>query len=154
MKQRGIKVIANNRRAGHDYELLERFEAGIELTGTEIKAIRAHQVSLQRSFVQAREGELWLLEAHVAPYEHSGYEQHEPTRPRKLLLRRREISAILEALTIKGLTMVPTRLYLKDGWAKIEVALARGKKRFDKRADIAKRDADRQIARALKEKYR
>lgn len=150
----GIKVITTNRRAAHDYLLLDRFEAGIVLTGTEIKSIRAHNVNLQRSFVQNRGGELWLMEAHIAPYEFAGYEHHDPTRPRKLLLHRREINKIIDALTMKGLTMVPTRLYLRNGKAKVEIALARGKKKYDKRLDMAKRDADRQVERALREKYR
>jgi SsrA-binding protein len=94
------------------------------------------------------------MEAHIAPYEHAGYEQHDPTRSRKLLLHRREIGQIVDALTLKGLTMVPTRMYLKDGRAKVEIALARGKRQYDKRADLAKRDANRQVERALHEKYR
>ncbi|MFN2106643.1 MAG: SsrA-binding protein SmpB [Candidatus Promineifilaceae bacterium] len=153
-KGEGIKVIAKNRRASFDYHLLDRFEAGLVLTGTEIKSIRAHQVSLQRSYVQAREDELFLLEANIAPYLHGNRENHDPTRPRKLLLHRREINKILDALTMKGLTVVPTRLYLKDGRAKVEIALARGKARYDKRQSIAKRDSDRQVERALREKYR
>jgi SsrA-binding protein len=150
----GIKVIYNNKRANFDYELLERFEAGLVLTGTEIKSIRDHKVSLQQSFVQPRDGELWLLEANISPYEHGNRQNHEPTRPRKLLLHRREIERILTGLTQKGLTVVPTRLYLKGGRAKIEVALARGKRKYDKRADLAKHDADRQVERALREKFR
>ncbi len=149
----GIKVISVNRRASHDYLLLERFEAGLSLTGTEIKSIRAHRVSLQRAYVQPRAGELWLMEAHIAEYEHGNRQNHEPTRPRKLLLHRREINKILEALASKGVTMVPTRLYLKDGRAKIEVALARGKKLYDKRATMREEESKRQIERALKEKY-
>ena len=148
-----VRVVARNRRAGHDYVLLDRFEAGIVLTGTEVKSVRSGQVSLQRSFVQVRDGELWLVDAHIAPYERAGYEKHDPTRPRKLLLHRREIEKIADALLLRGLTMVPTRMYLKSGWAKLEVALARGKKKFDKRADLAKRDADRQVERALRKKY-
>lgn len=154
MAKGGVKVVATNRRASHDYELLERFEAGIVLTGTEIKSVRANKVSLQRSFVQPRGDELWLVDAHIAPYEHAGYEQHDPDRARKLLLHRREINSIIDALTMKGLTMVPTKMYLKEGRAKVEVALARGKKKYDKRADLAKRDAKRQVERALREKYR
>ncbi len=149
-----IKVIYNNKRANFDYELLEKFEAGLALTGTEIKSIRANQVSLQQSYVQARGDELWLLEANIAQYVHGNRENHEPKRPRKLLLHRREINRILANLTQKGLTVVPTRLYLKNGRAKVEIALARGKRKFDKRDDIAKRDADRQVERALREKYR
>ena len=149
-----VKVIFNNKRANFDFELLEGFEAGLVLTGTEIKSIRANHVSLQRSFVQAKGDELWLLEANISPYEHGNRENHEPTRPRKLLLHRREINRILTNLAQKGLTVVPTRLYLKGGRAKVEVALARGKRKFDKRADIARRDSDRQVERALREKYR
>ena len=150
----GIKVISKNRRASFDFQLLERFEAGLALTGTEIKSIRAHQVSLQRSYVQAKDGELWLIDANIAPYIHGNRENHESTRPRKLLLHRREINKILEALIQKGLTVVPTILYLKEGKAKVEISLARGKAQRDKRSDLAKRDAQRQVERALREKYR
>lgn len=150
----GIEVVARNRRASHDYHLLEKFEAGLVLTGTEIKAVRDHKVSLQRAFVQPRGDELYLMEATIAPYEHGNRENHEPTRPRKLLLHRREINKILDALQTKGMTMVPTKMYLRDGWAKVEVALAKGKKLYDKRSDIRERDAERQVERALREKYR
>jgi SsrA-binding protein len=153
MRNRGIKIIATNRKARHDYVLLERFEAGLVLTGPEIKSVRENKVSIRHSFVQRQGDELWLFEANIAPYDRAGYEKQDPTRPRKLLLHRREVVKIAEALTTKGLTMIPTKLYLKDGWAKIEVALARGKKKFDKRQDMAKRDAKRQVERALKEKY-
>lgn len=153
-RSEGIKVIAKNRRASFDYHLLDKFEAGLVLTGTEIKSIRAHQVNLQRSYVQPRGDELWLIDANIAPYEHGNRENHEPGRPRKLLLHRREIDKVIEALTQKGLTVVPTRLYLKDGLAKVEIALARGKQKRDKRADLAKRDAERQVERALRQKYR
>ena len=150
----GIKIISKNRRASFDYHLMDRFEAGLVLTGTEIKSVRANQVSLRRGFVQAREDELWLIDANIAPYAHGNRENHEPTRPRKLLLHRREINKIMDALSQKGLTVVPTKMYLKDGLAKIEIALARGKAGRDKRADLAKRDAQRQVERALREKYR
>jgi SsrA-binding protein len=152
--QGGVRIVARNRKASHDYELLDRYEAGIVLTGTEIKSIRANRVNLQRGYVQGRGGELWLIDVHIAPYEFAGYSRHDPDRPRKLLLHRREINKILDALTMKGLTMVPTKMYLKDGWAKVEVALARGKQKYDKRAALAKRDAKRQVERALREKYR
>jgi SsrA-binding protein len=148
------EIVSRNRRASHDYHLLERYEAGLELTGTEIKSVRDHKVSLQRAYVQPRGDELWLFEANIAPYEHGNRENHEPTRPRKLLLHRREINKVLDALRSKGVTMIPTKMYLRDGWAKVEVAVARGKKLYDKRADIAKRDAERQVERALREKYR
>ncbi|HRN67536.1 MAG TPA: SsrA-binding protein SmpB [Promineifilum sp.] len=153
-KSEKIKIVYNNKRATFDYEILERFEAGLVLTGTEIKSVRDNKVSLQQSFVQARDDELWLLEANIAQYVHGNRENHEPKRPRKLLLHRREINRILTNLTQKGLTVVPTRLYLKGGRAKVEVALARGKRKFDKREDLARRDADRQVERALREKYR
>ncbi len=153
-KSEKIKIVYNNKRATFDYEILERFEAGLVLTGTEIKSVRDNKVSLQQSFVQARDDELWLLEANIAQYTHGNRENHEPKRPRKLLLHRREINRILTNLTQKGLTVVPTRLYLKGGRAKVEVALARGKRKFDKREDLARRDADRQVERALREKYR
>ncbi|MFQ5420730.1 MAG: SsrA-binding protein SmpB [Anaerolineae bacterium] len=154
MNQSGIKVIAKNKRANFDYMLLDRFEAGLVLTGTEIKSIRAHQVSLRRSFVQRRGDELFLVEANIAPYDHGNRENHEPTRPRKLLLNRREINKIIDQMAQKSLTVVPTRLYLKNGRAKVEIALARGKQKQDKRQSIAKRDADRQVERALRRKYR
>ena len=152
--QDGISVVANNRRARHDYELLELFEAGIVLTGTEIKSIRAHHVSLQRSFVQERGDELFLVEANISPYEHGNRENHDPTRPRKLLLHRRQINKLITAVQLKGLTLIPTRMYLKDGRAKVEIALARGKHKYDKRQDVAKRDDQRHVERALREKYR
>ena len=153
-QKKGIEIVARNRRASHDYHLLEKFEAGLVLTGTEIKSVRDHKVSLQRAFVQPRREELYLMEATIAPYEHGNRENHEPTRPRKLMLHRREINKILDALQTKGMTMVPTKMYLRDGWAKVEVALAKGKKLYDKRSDIRKRDAERQVERALREKYR
>lgn len=150
----GIKVIATNKRAKFEYHLLDLYEAGLALKGTEIKSIRANKVSLQRSYVQQRGSELWLVDAHIAEYEHGNRENHDPTRPRKLLLHRREINKIIDELAQKGLTAVPTRLYLKNGRAKIEIALARGKQLHDKRASLAKRDANRQVERALREKYR
>ncbi|MBP6470142.1 MAG: SsrA-binding protein SmpB [Chloroflexi bacterium] len=152
--QGSFKVIAKNKRANFDFLLLEKFEAGLVLTGTEIKSIRDHQVSLQRSFVQARKGELWLVDMHIAPYIHGTHDNHDPVRPRKLLLHRREINKIMDQLAQKSLTVVPTRLYLKDGRAKIEIALARGKQKQDKRQDIAKRDDERRMERALREKFR
>ncbi len=149
-----FKTVANNKRARFEYEILETFEAGLVLTGTEIKSVRANQVNLRQSFVQAKEGELWLVDAHISEYKHGNRENHEPTRPRKLLLHRREINRIIDRLNQKGLTVVPTRMYIKSGLAKIEIALGRGKKLHDKRSDIAKRDANRQMERALRQKYR
>lgn len=152
-KQNGIKVVSRNRRARHDYHLEDTYEAGLVLHGTEIKSVRAGQVSLQRSYVQQKNGELWLMEANISPYEHGNRENHEPKRPRKLLLHRREIDKIIVALTQKGRTMVPTKLYLKDGIAKVEVAVARGKRKYDKRQDLARKDAERRVERALRQKY-
>ncbi len=148
------KVIATNRKAARDFHLEERHEAGLVLTGTEIKSIRAGRVNLSDGYVQPRDGELWLLNVHIAPYDPAGRYGHEPRRPRKLLLHRREISRLTSRVQERGYTIVPTRLYLKDGWAKIEIALARGKRKYDKRQAIAKRDAQRDIDRALKERYR
>ena len=155
MKQNsGIKIVAKNRRARHEYHILETFEAGLALKGTEIKSIRAHRVSLKRGYVQPRGDELWLVDVHIAEYEQGNRENHDPIRPRKLLLHRREIDKIIEALNQKGLTCVPTMMYLKNGRAKVEIALARGKQLHDKRQDMARRDSQRQVERALREKYR
>ncbi|HSH03477.1 MAG TPA: SsrA-binding protein SmpB [Anaerolineae bacterium] len=149
----GIKIITKNRRASHDYHLLEMFEAGLVLQGTEIKSIRGNKVTLQRSYVEVRDGEMWLMGANIAPYELGNRENHEPTRPRKLLLHRREINKIRQALAEKGLTLVPTKMYFKRGRAKVEIALARGKKQYDKRQDLARRDSQRRIERALSDRY-
>jgi SsrA-binding protein len=150
----GRKVVATNRRASHDYFLEERFEAGLVLTGTEIKSIRAGRVSLQHAYVLPRQDELWLIEAHIAPYEHGSRQNHDPTRPRKLLLHRRQINRLIDQVSIRGYTIVPTQLYLKDGLAKLEIALARGKRQYDKREAISKRESDRQMERALRERSR
>lgn len=147
------KLVATNKKARFDYHLLERYEAGLVLTGTEIKSIRANRVSLRRGYVQPRDGELWLMETHIAPYEHGTHANHEPNRPRKLLLHRREIRKIIDTLAQKGLTLVPTRMYLKNGRAKVEIALARGKRLHDKRQAMAKRDSERQVERALSRKF-
>jgi SsrA-binding protein len=147
----GIKIVATNRKAGRDFNLEDRFEAGLALLGTEIKSIRAGRVNLSDGYVQHRDDELWLVNAHIAPYDPSGRYGHEPLRPRKLLLHRREINRLISRVTERGYTIVPTRLYLKDGRAKVEIALARGKRKYDKRQDISKRDAQREIERALKE---
>jgi SsrA-binding protein len=150
----GIKVIATNRKAVRDFNLEERHEAGLALVGTEIKSIRAGMVNLSDGYVQPRDGELWLLNVHVAPYDPAGRYGHEPRRPRKLLLHRREIARLVSRVQERGYTIVPVRLYLKEGRAKVEIALARGKRQYDKRETIAKRDAEREIERALKERDR
>ena len=144
------KIIATNRKARHDYFIDETCEAGIALTGTEIKSARAGRVNLRDSYVQIKNGELWLIDTHIAPYKQAGRSSHEPKRPRKLLMHRREISRLQGKVQEKGYTLVPLRLYLKDNkWAKVEIALARGKKLYDKRQAIRKHDAQREMERAL-----
>lgn len=147
----GRKIITTNRRARHDYTLGKTYDAGLVLMGSEIKSIRANKVNLREGFVQERGNELWLMSVHISPYDKAHRFGHEdPVRPRKLLLHRREINQILTKIRDKGTTVVPTSLYLERGRAKIEIAIAQGKKHYDKRADIAKRDARRQVERALK----
>jgi SsrA-binding protein len=149
-RQTGEKLIADNRRARHEYQLLERFEAGIVLTGTEVKSLRDGRATLAQAYADVRDGELWLHGASIATYDKGNIANHDPDRSRKLLLHRREIDSLYGKVREKGLTLVPTRMYFKDGRAKVELALARGKELRDKRRDLAKRDADRQIERALK----
>ncbi len=139
-----IKVVATNRKAGFEYFLLEKFEAGLSLRGSEIKSIRAGQMSLVEAYVEIEAGQAWLKGAHVAPYEQASRNNHDPLRPRRLLLNKREIRQMFNAVRQKGMTIVPTRVYIKEGRAKIEIALARGKKMRDKREVIAKRDAERE----------
>jgi SsrA-binding protein len=147
-----IKVIATNRKASFEYFLMEKFEAGLVLQGSEIKSIRAGQMSIQESYVDIPNGEeAWLVEAHIAPYEQAGrFFNHEPKRKRRLLLHKKQIREMWNSIRIKGMTVVPTRVYLKDGRAKIEIALAKGKKAYDKRATIAKRDEARNTERATR----
>jgi SsrA-binding protein len=149
-RSNGIEPIAENRRARHDYHLLERIEAGLVLTGTEVKSLREGHASLQQAYADVRNGEVWLVNASIPIYEAGNIANHEPERDRKLLLHRREIASLIGKVRERGFTLVPTRLYFKDGRAKVELALARGKERQDKRRDIARRDAERQIERALK----
>jgi SsrA-binding protein len=151
-RQKGEKLIADNRRARHDYHLLDRVEAGLVLTGTELKSLREGRATLARAFAEVRDGEAWLVGAHISQYDQGNIANHDPDRTRKLLLHRREIDSLMGTVREKGLTIVPTRLYFKDGRAKVELAIARGKELRDKRRDLAKRDADRQIERALKER--
>ena len=153
-REQAQKNIAENRKAFHDYHIVETFEAGVALVGTEVKSLRTNGASLAQAHAEERGGELWLVGAHIAPYEKSGATGHEPERDRKLLLHRREIDRLAGRVRERGLTLVPTRLYFKDGRAKVEIALARGKELRDKRRDIAKRDADRQIERALRSRNR
>ena len=146
----GEKVIAENRRARHDYHLLERYEAGIVLTGTEVKSLRESRATLQQAYADVRGEEVWLVGAHIAEYAQGNVHNHDPDRDRKLLLHRKEIASLIGKVRERGFTLVPTRLYWKAGRVKVELALARGKELHDKRRDIARRDADRQIERALR----
>ena len=153
-RREGTKLIADNRRARHEYHLLDRFEAGLQLTGTEVKSLREGHVTLGRAFADVRDGEAYLIGAHIPEYAQGNLANHEPDRDRKLLLHRREIDSLLEQVRERGLTLVPTRMYFKDGRVKVEIAVARGKEARDKRRDVADRDAKRQIERALKNQSR
>ena len=149
----GRKVITKNRKAHRDYQVTDRYDAGLVLMGSEIKSIRNHNVNIGDGYVQAKEGELWLLNTHISPYKEARNFGHtDPQRPRKLLLHRREINRIITKLRENGMTAIPLQVYLERGRAKVEIGLARGKRQYDKRADLAKRDASRQIERALKER--
>ncbi len=145
-----IKTIATNRKAYHDYHLGDRIEAGLVLTGSEIKSIRAGRVNLREAYIRPEAGELWLVNAHIARYDAGSYLSHEPTRPRKLLLHRKQINNLIGKAAEKGLTLVPLKLYIKDSLAKVEVAPAKGKKLYDKRESIARRETEREIGRAVK----
>ncbi len=147
-----IKVVATNRKAFHNFFILESFEAGIALTGTEIKSIREGRISLNEAYIRPENGELYLTGAHIARYEPGSYMSHEPTRERKLLMHRKEINLLTSRVQERGLTLVPIKIYLKEGKAKLEVALARGKKLYDKREVIAERESDRELERAVKRK--
>ena len=144
------KTIAENRRARHDYQLLDRFEAGLVLTGTEVKSLRDGRTTMAQAWAEIRDGEAWLHGLEIAIYAQGNRANHEPMRPRKLLLHRRQIDSLYGTVREKGLTVVPTRLYFKDGRVKVELAVARGKEQRDKRRDLAERDAKRQMERALK----
>ncbi|MDD5127235.1 MAG: SsrA-binding protein SmpB [Dehalococcoidales bacterium] len=150
----GIKVIATNRKAFHEYHIGENVEAGIVLTGSEIKSIREGRVSLGESYVRPERGELWLLGAHIARYGTDGRADHEPIRPRKLLLHRRQIAGLTREVAEKGLTLVPVKIYLKAGLAKLAIAPAKGKKLYDKRESIMRREAEREMGRAVKKAKR
>jgi len=147
-----IKVIATNRKARQDYFLSDFNEAGIVLKGSEIKSIRAGHVSLTESYILVNQHEAWLIDAYIAPYEHAGSFSHDPRRKRKLLLHRSEIYRLWSHVRQKGVTIIPTKLYIKEGLAKIEIAIAKGKRKYDKRQVIAKREMEREIERQLKRK--
>jgi SsrA-binding protein len=141
------KIIASNRKAKFEYFLLEHFEAGLVLKGSEIKSVRARQVSISEAYIQIEGNQAWLLESHIAPYDPASRENHDPKRKRKLLLNKKEINQIWSDIKLKGLTVVPTEIYLKDGRAKIDIAVAKGKKLYDKRREIAQRDYQRDLER-------
>ena len=147
-----IQQVAANRRALHDYEVLKRVEAGLVLMGSEIKSIRLGRVNLGEAYARPERGELWLMNAHIAQYAPAGPDGHQPARKRKLLLHKMQVREFSRAVEEQGLTLIPLSLYLKDGIAKVELALVRGRKHYDKRAAIAKRDAEREMARALRKR--
>jgi len=145
----GIKIVSRNRKAKFEYELFDTYEAGIELRGTEIKSIRAGQVSLSESYVRTNGRQAWLVGAHIAPYDQASVFNHEPERDRRLLLHKREIQALWDGVRLKGMTIIPTRIYLRDGLAKVEISLAKGKRQYDKRQAIKKRDMAREVDQAM-----
>jgi SsrA-binding protein len=151
--ERSDRVFASNRKAFHEYEILESIEAGIALTGTEIKSVRAGKVNLRESYARVQNGEVLLYNMHVSPYDQGNIWNHEPLRTRKLLLHRREIGRLAEKSQAQGLTLVPLRMYARKGHAKVELAVARGKRQYDKRASIADRDSKRELDRVVKEAY-
>lgn len=146
----GTKLIAQNKRARHDYHLEDRYEAGVQLVGTEVKSLRGGKGSLAEAFVRLDDGEAWLVQAHIPEYDHGNINNHEPTRNRKLLLHRHELDRLEKATKTQGIALVPTRLYFRDGRVKLEFAVGRGKNVADKRRDMASKDAKRQIDRAMK----
>ncbi len=151
MTDSDIRVVARNRKARHDYEIEDTYEAGIVLKGSEIKSVRDSRVSLKEGYVVPRNGELWLENVHIAPYEQSGLWTHDPKRARKLLLHQRQIERLIKDVQRRGYTIVPLRMYIRGKYAKLEIALARGKRKYDKRRAIAERDQERRVRRALKD---
>ena len=151
----GVKVVSSNRRVRHDYEVIDTIEAGIVLVGTEVKSLRAGQVVLKDAYAKVEDGELWLLNAHIAPYgQADGFGGHDPERPRKLLVHRGEIDELVGRTQQQSLTLVPLSVYFREGRAKVELALARGRRRYDKRHAIAERDAQREAERAMSRRHR
>jgi SsrA-binding protein len=153
-RERAQQNIAENRKAFHDYHILETFEAGIALVGTEVKSIREGGANLRDSFARIEGGEIWLYNVHISAYSHRGYSDHDPTRRRKLLLRRQEIRKLIGKTVERGMTLVPTRMYFKNGYVKVAVGLAKGKKAHDKRETIKRRETDRETRAAVKERRR
>jgi SsrA-binding protein len=153
-RQKAEKIVADNRKALHDYHILETFEAGVALLGTEVKAIREGRVNLRDSYGRVEDGELFVLNIHISPYSHRGYADHEPLRRRKLLLHKHEIRKMVGKTAERGMTLVPLRMYFKGGRIKLSIGLARGKKDYDRRETIKRREADRETRAALKERQR
>jgi SsrA-binding protein len=151
-REQAQKSVAENRKAFHDYHIIETFEAGIALLGTEVKSIRDGGVNLRDSFGRVEGGEVWIYNVHISPYSHRGYADHEPTRRRKLLLHRQEIRKLIGKTVERGMTLVPTRVYFKDGRVKVAISLAKGKKAHDKRETIKRRETDRETRAAVKER--
>lgn len=150
----GEKIVVKNRRARHDYEILDTFEAGIVLQGTEVKSLRAGQMQLKDSYVDVREGELYLVSAYIAPYDQGNIHNHEPERARKLLMHKREIIRLSTVIAEKGLTLIPLKVYFKSGRAKVQIGLAKGKHTLDKRQDLKASEAKREIDRALRDRQK
>jgi len=150
MAEHAIKTVARNRKAKHDYHILNTMEAGIVLKGTEVKSLRQGKANIKDSYARIQNGEIKLFELHISPYQNKGYAGHNPTRPRKLLLHKREIRRLDGKVEEKGLTLIPLQIYFKKGIAKVELALAKGKKAYDKREKISKRDMDKEISKVLK----
>ncbi len=149
MAQKPIKIVCQNRKAYHDYEILETYEAGLVLQGTEVKALREGRANLKDSYVIIKDGEAYLLNCHISPYSHGNIMNHDPLRTRKLLLHKKEILKLMGKAAIKGYTIIPLKIYFKGPWAKVEIALARGKKIYDKRAKIKEKEMQREMARAM-----
>lgn len=154
MDKTSIKLIANNKKAYHEYFIEDKYEAGIELFGTEVKSMRLGQCSIKESFLRIEKGEMWIYGMHINPYEKGNIFNKDPLRPRRLLLHKLEIRKLLSKSTEDGYTLVPLQVYLKGGRVKVEIALAKGKKLYDKRADLQKKDSKREIERSMKERYR
>jgi len=147
-----IQIVATNRKAQHDYHIIETLEAGLVLTGSEIKSVRLGRITLGDAYVKSERGEMWLLNVHIARYDAASYMGHEPLRPRKLLLHRKQIREIAAKIKEKGFTLIPLRMYIKDSYAKLEIALAKGKRQYDKREAISERENRRQLDRVIKTK--
>ncbi|MEW5723885.1 MAG: SsrA-binding protein SmpB [Thermodesulfobacteriota bacterium] len=153
-KPEGLKVVCRNKKARHDYFLEERFEAGLALTGTEVKSLRLGKANLVDAYAKLEEGEVWLMNAHISQYPFAHYGNHDPVRPRKLLLNKREIKKLFGRTKERGQALIPLAIYFKGGWAKVELALARGKKAYDKRHTLKQKEADREMARAVRHSRR